>query len=353
MHSRFVIASVIFVLFSAVIAQAASPIDVELITERGVQITAPREWLQLLTSIGIEHVRVQGSQAGAVPRIIGRGNSTGAGFRVIGVLTANDQLRLPGGTFSRSDRIKLKDYFARLAADGADAVTAPRVRFGLTEKELTAVLADLAQPIDFETKSQRPRAIVDRLQTKLSFKFTIDAEADRIIRSAVPTVDELKGVATGTAIAVTLRNSGLVFRPEKQRGQPVVYHVVMAGADVIGATTLGKMSAKEMQYWPIGWEPEKAPGAIAPSLFESLNAEIDGYSLEEALAAIGPRLKVPVFLDRAALKAYRIDPAKVQVKLARTRTSYKHVIDRIVSQARFGSDLRIDEAGRPFLWITR
>src|SRR5439155_6230757 len=119
----------------------------------------------------------------------------GGSYHVVGVLTSRDQLRLPGGTFSRADRVKLKDYFARLGADGADAVTAPRVRFGLTEKELTAVLADLAQPIDFETKGLPPRSIVDRLQSKLAFKFAINADADRAIRSAAPAADELKGVA--------------------------------------------------------------------------------------------------------------------------------------------------------------
>ena len=104
----------------------------------------------------------------------------------------------------------------------------------------------------------------------------------------------------------------------------------------IRASTLGKMTAPDMQYWPIGWEPEKSPGEMAPSLFESLNAEIDGYSLEEALGAIGPLLKIPMYFDRAALKAHEIDPAKIQVKLARTKTSYKRVIDRILSQAHLG-----------------
>ena len=32
---------------------------------------------------------------------------------------------------------------------------------------------------------------------------------------------------------------------------------------------------------------------------------------------------------------------------------FKHVIDRVVSQARVGSDIRTDEAGMPFLWIAR
>ena len=54
-------------------------------------------------------------------------------------------------------------------------------------------------------------------------------------------------------------------------------------------THAGKINDIHQRNWPIGWETEKATGAIAPSLFEKLNAEIDGYTLEESLAAIGPR----------------------------------------------------------------
>jgi hypothetical protein len=218
---------------------------------------------------------------------------------------------------------------------------------------LTAVLADLAQPIDFETKGLAPHVALDRLQSKQSLKFALDADAEQKLRSARPVADEFKNVSHGAGAAIMLRNSGLVMRPDKQRGQPVSYRVVVASDSSIRNSTLGRMTDKEMQYWPIGWEPEHAAGETVPSLFESLNAEIDGYTLEEALGAIAPRLKIPMFLDRAALATHRVDPAKIQVKLARTRTSYKRVIDRILSQARLGSQIRVDEAGVPFIWITR
>jgi hypothetical protein len=343
----------IFLAIAAVANAAGPPIELELVTEQGVQITAPQQWLQLLAGIGIEHVQIRGSRQGDKPKVTSRGSTKAANYQVIGVLTSRDQLLLPGGTFTKADRAKLKDYFAQLGADGADSVTAPHIRFGLTEKKLTAVLADLAQPIDFETKGLAPRAFLDRLQTKLSFKPSVDAEAEQAMRTAAPAVDDLTGVSAGTALAIMLRNCGLVMRPEKKRGQPVAYHVVVAGPDTVRQRTLGKMTAPDMQYWPIGWEPEKSPGEMAPSLFQSRNAEIDGYSLEESLGAIGPLLKIPMFFDRAALKAHQIDPAKIQVKLAKTRTTYKRVIDRILSQARLASEIRIDEAGVPFLWITR
>ena len=171
---------------------AGPPIELELVTERGVQITAPQEWLQLLTGIGIEHVQIRGGGEGDQPKVTNRGSGRTASYQVIGVLTSRGQLRLPGGTFTKADRTRLKDYFAQLGADGADAVTAPHIRFGLTEKELTAVLADLAQPIDFETKGLTPRAFLDRLQTKLSLKPSVDAEAEQALRTAAPAIDELQ-----------------------------------------------------------------------------------------------------------------------------------------------------------------
>jgi hypothetical protein len=352
---KFYLLPIAMMLFAiAEVASAAGPpIELELVTEQGLQITAPQEWLQLLAGIGIEHVQIRGGQQGDEPKITNRGSDRAASYQVVGVLTSRGQLRLPGGTFTKADRARLKDYFAKLGADGADAVTAPHVRFGLTEKELTAVLADLAQPIDFETNGLTPRAFIDRLQTKLSLKPSVDPEAEQVMRTAAPTTDELKDVAAGTALAITLRNCGLVMRPEKKRGQPVAYHVVVAGPDVIRGRTLGKMTAPDMQHWPIGWEPEKSPGEMAPSLFQPRNAEIDGYSLEEALSAIAPLLKIPMYLDRAVLKAKQIGPAKIQVKLARTKTTYKRVIDRLLAQAHLASEIRIDEAGVPFLWISQ
>jgi hypothetical protein len=108
-----------------------------------------------------------------------------------------------------------------------------------------------------------------------------------------------------------------------------------------------------MKDWPVGWETEKAPGEIAPSLFKQLNAEIDGYTLAATLAAIGPRLKLPYYFDHAALAADQIDPAAVNITLAPARLSYKRLLDRVLAQARLGNELRADEAGTVFLWITR
>jgi hypothetical protein len=277
---------------------------------------------------------------------------------------------VPGGVFGRADAKRLKDYFDRLSADGDQRLTAPRSLFGLAEQDLAVVLADLSQPIEFETKGQPPRAVIDRLQTRFQLKFTVEPQAERILRAAPPVADELNSLSAGTALAILLRPSGLELRPEKPRGQAVTYRIALATGEVASAAGRatqgvrpqvvsqppkdnrpGKVDDFARTAWPIGWETEKSPGETAPSLFEQLNAEIDGFTLEETLAAMGPRLKVPYYVDHATLTANNVNPAKVQIKIERTRISYKRLLDRVLSQARLGNELRVDEAGNVFLWI--
>lgn len=318
---------------------AAPPIELELATERGVQITAPHEWLQLLADLGLQSVRIRGATSADKPQLVNRGSETAPSYHVVGVLTARNELQLPGGTFQARDVGRLRDYFERLSADGAEGVTAPRGRFGLTEAQFAAAHADLAQSIDFATKDRMPREVLDRLQAKFALRLVPDAEADAILRNARAVNDNVEGLTAGTGLAIVLRRLGLTLRPEKTRGQPVVHRVALLETVDDG--------------WPVGWEPEQPPSRIAPALMEFVNAEIDGYTLAETFEVLGPRIKLPLYWDHAALAAHQIDPAAVQVRLAPTRTFYKRILDRALAQAHLTGQLRVDEAGTAFLWITR
>jgi hypothetical protein len=342
-------------LLLSAVGYAGPPIELELATERGVQITAPHEWLQLLASIGVENVRIRGMRAGDEVQAVNRGTAERPRFYVLAFLTTRDQLRLPGGTFSRAERAGLKDYFDRLVDDGAEALTAPRGPFGLTAKELDAVTADLAQPIDFETKGQPPIVVLDKLLSKFEVgrSFPDGDNPLPALERADPIAEELQGLTAGTGLAILLRNYGLVLRPVKTRGQPVAFSIMPADGNDVSQSTLGVSDDQRMRNWPIGWKPDRLGSEIAPALFEPRNAEIEGYTLKETLIAIGSRVNIPFFVDHAALRTKRINPADIQVRLARTRSSYMRVLDRVLAQARLHCQLRVDEAGKPFLWITR
>lgn len=66
-----------------------------------------------------------------------------------------------------------------------------------------------------------------------------------------------------------------------------------------------------------------------------------------------PRMGVPVYWDHATLRAKKIDPAKIDVKLARQKTRLIRVADRLLFQARLRGELKVDEAGTVFYWISR
>ena len=72
----------------------------------------------------------------------------------------------------------------------------------------------------------------------------------------------------------------------------------------------------------------------------------------EALAAIEGRLKVPFLYDRNAMALYEIDPAAVEASVPEKRMSYSLVLRRVLSQAKLEYELRVDEADKPFVWIT-
>ena len=303
-----------------------------------MQITAPQQWLQLLAGLGIENVRIRGANSGDRPALENRGSDEKPSYHVVGILTSSNELRLPGGVFRTSDREKLRDYFTRLGADGTEAITAPTGRFGLTEKQFTAVHADLAQPIDFVTEGLAPKSMLDKLQRRFALRLAPDATAERVLREASPIQDEVGNLTAGTGLALLLKSYGLVLRPEKSLGQPVVMRIT---------------AADDAESWPVGWPPERSPGEVAPVLMEFLNVEIDGYTLTETIDAVAPRIKLPIYCDHAALAARKIDPNAVQITLPRTRTFYKRVLDRATAQARLAGSVRVDEAGTAFYWISK
>lgn len=321
------------------LAHAVPPIELELATERGVQITAPREWLQLLADLGITNVRIRTSSGADKPRIDNHGTADEPRFHVVAVLTSHNELLLPGGTFSTRDRRRLSEFFAQLAADGPESITAERGRFGLTEKQFAAVHADLTQPLAVKTQDQSLAKLLDETQRRFKHRFAHDARATQILRTAPPVSDEVDDLSCGTALAIVLHNAGLALRPEKTPGQPVMLKIVSLESTA--------------DAWPIGWESPASPRETAPTLFEFLNVEIEGYTLQEAVDALAPRIKLPIFWNRAALAKYKIDPAKLQVHIPKTRTFYKRILDRALAQGRLTAQLRVDEAGTAFLWITR
>src|SRR5437879_3257174 len=80
-------------------ARAAEPrIDLEVVTEPGFLPTEARAWSEMLSQAGFSSVRIK---SGAVdsPSIVTSGTASAPAYRIVGVLTSENQLLLPKGRF--------------------------------------------------------------------------------------------------------------------------------------------------------------------------------------------------------------------------------------------------------------
>jgi hypothetical protein len=319
-------------------AFAAPPrVTLEIVARPGLAPTAPQEWHRALSSVGVSSVRIRSGTGGEEMGIEKEGRAAAPVYKVVGILSADNVLYLPGGKFGLRESGKLKAWLANLHDAGSEGVMAPRSKSGLLPSELERVSDDLKRPVVISTKGQSAANAVRQIAAALKVPLVFDGGASAAL-SEVAIEDELQGLSSGTALAALARPAGLVLEPRHARGGQLEYR-------------LGKPRAGG-EAWPVGWKPKKRPADVLPLLFEMLNVEIQEISVAEALAAIEGRLKVPFLFDRNALALYEVDPAAVQASVPEKRMSYSLVLRRVLSQAKLEYELRVDDAEKPFVWIT-
>lgn len=327
------------VALASMAASAGLGVEIEVVTEPGVAPTAPQQWAQTLGKLGFDRVRIRGMRSGDKPDITAIDMPTGTRYKLLAILDHNERLVLPGARFGRSDLSKLRAFVERLQQDGLAELNAERGRFGLTTGQLTVVLDELSQTVGFSTKGVPPADVVAKLARRFKLSLELSPQASAILRRGAAAEVELESTSAGTALAMLLRQQRLALMPEKPRGKPLRLSVVPLDF--------------KREVWPVGWKPAAAPRQIVPPMYKFLTIEIDGYTLAEALDALAPRLGVPLWFDQLILTRRNIHPDKISVKLPRGKTYLKRAVDRVLAQAHLAGELRIDEAGHAFYWITQ
>ncbi len=319
--------------------EAAPRVELELVTEPGFPITGSHAWHRVLTEIGVDGLRIRTARGGEEVTVQVRGSRANPTYQVTGLLSRGNRLRLPGATFTQRDRRGIKTYLAKLRAGGLEAVSRePQEAFGLTAKQLAEAVEDLTAPMVMATQGEPPESIVNAISQRTTLELVVHPAAATVLSTATACEEEYQGLSMGTALAATLRPLGLMLQPERSPGGPTRHVVLVATAAA--------------EAWPVGWPPEGKPRQLVPKLYEFLTVEAVDSPLSEVLAVLQARLEIPFLVDRNALAAQRIELDGHQVKLPPGRTYYRKALDRVLYQARLKSELRIDEAGRPFVWIT-
>ena len=317
---------------------AAGSVRLELVTEARLPLGAQHEWLRRLGQVGIDNLRIRPARPADKVGIDVYGTKDRPLYLVTGKLISSTELVLPGGRYKPGEAARVAQWLEDLARLGPpDQRQSGSTAFRLGPGQFERVHDDLAQPLGFSTKGLGRGDVVRKIGRRLTLPLKIDPKLAAALDED-KIAEELSDLSCGTALAYTLRPRGLCLVPRETDGRGPVYVVTPSKPD--------------LEAWPVGWVPEKSRHEVLPVLFEFLNVNVQGVSVAEALEVIGKRLKAPILMDHNALARHGIQPDKVPVSLPSRRTTYSLLLSKLLFQARLKSELRVDESGTPFLWVT-
>jgi len=323
---------------AAVPAWAKPRVSLVIGMERGVTPDAPDRWNKMLTEHGVDDVQLRSLDVNDALDIQQVGKADAPAYRVTGTLSAQNVLSLPGGRFTLADSAAFEKWVRELGNNGVEGITVRKTAFGLTPTQFQAVHQDLETKLVANTKGVAPLEALSQVRKRLKLEFSVDPTVRQALSEESPIREELSGLSAGTAIAAILRPAGLVLIPVKNGAAEPQYQII-SGKD-----------AKE--FWPIGWPSEKAAKDALPILFEFLNVEFNEVAGNDALDALQGRLKVPFLYDYNGLAKQRIDLTQKKISIPERKTFYQKVVQHAAQQCGLKFELRVDDAGQPFLWFS-
>ena len=325
-------------LMMAAPAAAKLPIEVEVAVQQGAPLDAMQFWSRTLGEANIARVRIRSMRRDEQPALEAIELGSVKRYRLLGVLTSADVLLLPGGKFGRGDRQKLKSFLEELpVAHEHNAVE--RGRFGLTEAQFKKVFAALSMPVGRELSGLSSAEAFAVLTANLPADVVISTRDRALLDAASPLAQELGKLSTGTALAIVLRRFDRVLVPEHPQGGKLQFRIAA--------------SDPNREHWPVGWKPRTTPRQSAPKLYQFRTIEIDGYALSEAITALEAHMGAPAIYDELILAREEDNPLSKTVRLKRQKTFLRRALDSLLSQARLAGEVRVDETGQPFYWITK
>jgi hypothetical protein len=323
-------------LLLAAAAWAAPAGQVQLEIAGDSQLGGPmsfQQWSQALAAAGVQNFRLRSGQAGDKPSIEIGGTEQMPLYKVTAVLGNGDELLVPGGRFRRSECKKLAVWLDDLAKRGPPEKREKVSAFGLTASQLEKVNSDLSKAVGFSTKGMTRKEAVDKIGGQLGLSLKIEgtlADGDDKIE------EELSGFSSGTALACILRPSGFCLAPQVN-GETLSHAVKKAQLD--------------QEVWPVGW-PAESGQKVLPGMYEFHNVNVAGVTAAKLLEVVGKQVNAAVLYDHNALARHGIEPDKAAVSNPQERTTYSIALRKMLAKVGLKFEVRVDEAGKPFLWVS-
>ena len=315
-------------------------IELEVVMESGFPVGEQFDWLREMETLGADHLRIRSAKRSDRMGIREVKSERLTTYKITGVLTGGNRLKLPGGTYRISQLASAKRYLDKLRKEGFKDSSETKLAFGLNEKELVALHESLGQVVGISTKQKKPAETLANISKTSGLDLQFHESCEPAFAEGEPIKEEFKTLSVGTSIAAICRPLGLVLAPVKRKGKPLTLYVVE--------------SSKVDEHWPVGWPTKESPGALVPTLVERIEVDISDYPLNQVLDAVEDQAKIPFVYDLNSLARRDVELSKIKVNIPKRNEHRSKVIRRAMAQAKAGMyyELRVDEAGTPFVWIT-
>ena len=307
---------------------AEKRVEIEVLTEARAPLEGAHEWLQVLKELKCDQVRMRAKRASDNAPSIQGDSADSRTVKVTAVLRSDNSLAVPNRRFRRPNAAALTVWLNELRKPPSDPPTdssaSPVDLIGLRRRMSAALVAP--------TKGM---PVVTFLSSTRDWDTPVVVDQSLRIPRGIKIENELSGLSRGTALAIVVRQLNATVAPER-------------GGKSVKVTASDKTS----QSWPIGWKLEKPVPVVVPKLVKSLPIQIAGTPLAEVLRAFESRIGIPFVIDQSELNRNQIDLKDIAIKIGPRRATYKRVLDSILVRNLLSGEVRVDEAGKPFYWIT-
>ena len=298
-----------------------------------------QRWMKMLQDVGADRVSSKTLSQGTAE--IDESETGGTRYIKVRGFLENGKLVLPGGSYRVSESAKIRDLIQKFRDDGTETTLADKHDFGLTREQLIDLATKFAKPVAEPTKGKPLLDTIDAIAGQTGVPFVRDPNARAALAGQEKVTQEFQGMASGTALAAMVKPLGLVLEPGRVQGEPLKVHL--------------KQAKDSKQSWPVGRDSEKAPFMTEPKLFTKMPIGIKNYPLDKVMEAVQKKAGIPFIYDEQVIASEGIDVAKTKVSINNKNGMLMVMIGKLLRQTapkRLSQDLRVDDAGQTFLWIT-
>lgn len=258
--------------------------------------------------------------------------------KAIGTLEGNGRISFPNRSFALNEVRKLGEWIDELKVYGAQGSPEGQPLWGLTKTQFGGIYAALSAKVEDEVEGLTLPEALAALKLPRSYPVRITTAAEKWASSSEPVRQKYRGLSQGTALSILLNEYGLGFRPLR----------TPAGQVELAVEPL----TNREDVWPAGWPFADSRQETAPKLFELIKIELQDVEFTDVLDAVAEVTGVPILVDDRALADAGIDLDSLRVTYPRRQASWSVALRGLTFQHRLSRDLRIDEQGQPFVWIT-